>query len=185
MANLLKTLGLFDITISKYNGKYFFLLFFNYWSKRLKKNCFVIRYTVQSNLLSELILDLGKCPNQKTHESESADFLLYLSKSLQTLNPGCPSQRGMLTRQHRTSVTLLFAVQHDQCSCHLNPAYLLWTGSLVFTMAPKLVGPWSCGHPVARWLTSNWTDKNKQVPAWSKAGHRRRQWTACSASVVK
>ena len=27
-------------------------------------------------MLSELILDLGKCPNQKTHESESACFLV-------------------------------------------------------------------------------------------------------------
>ena len=27
-------------------------------------------------LLSESILDLGKSPNQKTHESESADFLV-------------------------------------------------------------------------------------------------------------
>ena len=24
---------------------------------------------------------------------------------------------------------------------------------LVFTMAPTLVGPWSCGHPVGGWLT--------------------------------
>ena len=41
-----------------------------------KKFSFVIRYTFQSNLLLELILDLGKCPYQKTHESESAGFLL-------------------------------------------------------------------------------------------------------------
>ena len=27
-------------------------------------------------MLSESILDLGKCPNQKTHESESACFLV-------------------------------------------------------------------------------------------------------------
>ena len=27
-------------------------------------------------LLSKLILDFGKCPNQKTHESESAGFLV-------------------------------------------------------------------------------------------------------------
>ena len=28
-------------------------------------------------MLSETILDLGKCPNQKTHESESAGFLIW------------------------------------------------------------------------------------------------------------
>ena len=29
-------------------------------------------------MLSDSIWDLGKCPNQKTHESESAGFLLLL-----------------------------------------------------------------------------------------------------------
>ena len=28
-------------------------------------------------LLSKLILDFGKCPNQKMHESESAGFLVW------------------------------------------------------------------------------------------------------------
>ena len=42
----------------------------------LKKFSYVIRYTFQSNLLLVLILDLGKCHNQKMHENESAGFLL-------------------------------------------------------------------------------------------------------------
>ena len=54
-----------------------FFAFFNYWSKRSDIFFFsryVIKYTVQLNLLLELILDLGKYPNKKTHESESTDF---------------------------------------------------------------------------------------------------------------
>ena len=42
-----------------------------------KKIIYVIRYAFQSNLLSELILDLSKCANQKTHEIEIAGFLLH------------------------------------------------------------------------------------------------------------
>ena len=49
---------------------YFFLI----CDQNALKNKFsyVIMYTFRSNL----ILDLGKCLNQKTHESESAGFLL-------------------------------------------------------------------------------------------------------------
>ena len=36
-------------------------------------------------LLSKLILDFGKCPNQKTHKSENAGFLV-LTKTLQNQN---------------------------------------------------------------------------------------------------
>ena len=44
-----------------------------------------------------------------------------------------------------------------------------------FSHSPKLVGPWSCGHPVGGWLTnwsSDWTAENKHVPARWKAEHR-------------
>ena len=34
-------------------------------------------------LLSKLILDFGKCPNQKTHESESAGFLVWALPEVQ------------------------------------------------------------------------------------------------------
>ena len=34
-------------------------------------------------LLSKLILDFGKCPNQKTHESESAVFLVWALPQVQ------------------------------------------------------------------------------------------------------
>ena len=36
-----------------------------------------------SNLLSESILDLGKCPNRKMHESESAGFLDWALSKVQ------------------------------------------------------------------------------------------------------
>ena len=44
-----------------------------------------------------------------------------------------------------------------------------------FSHSPKLVGPWSYGHPVGGWLpnwSSDWTAENKHVPAWRKAEHR-------------
>ena len=34
-------------------------------------------------MLSKTILDLGKCPNQKTHESESAGFLVWALPEVQ------------------------------------------------------------------------------------------------------
>ena len=79
---LLKTLGHLKITIFKLNEKFIFLLFF-YWPKCYKKFSSVIMYTFQSNLLSELILDLRRCPNQKTHESEIAGFLLWALPEVQ------------------------------------------------------------------------------------------------------
>ena len=51
------------------------------WKKKL---IYVIRYTFQSHLLSELILDLWKCPNQKMHESKSVVFLLGTSQGPQS-----------------------------------------------------------------------------------------------------
>ena len=71
----LKTLGNFEITILKYNGKSIFLLLI-LDENTLNFSGYVIIYTFQSHMLSELILDLMKCPNQKAHESESAGFLL-------------------------------------------------------------------------------------------------------------
>ena len=67
--------------------------------------------------------------------------------------------------------------------------FTLDTFLFVFTMAPTLVGPWSCGHPAGRsltdWLIFHWTDKNKHVRAQPKAGHRCRRWMSFSASVVE
>ena len=49
----------------------------------LKKVSYEIRYTFQSNLLSELILYLRKCPNQKMYESESASLVLWALPEIQ------------------------------------------------------------------------------------------------------
>ena len=66
MVNLFKNLRPSKITILKYNGKsIFFLKLFIVDQKALEKNSFVIMYTFESNLLSELILDLGKCLTRK------------------------------------------------------------------------------------------------------------------------
>ena len=48
-----------------------------------KKNIYVIRYYFQSNLLSELILDLRKWPIKKKHESESTGFLSEVENQFQ------------------------------------------------------------------------------------------------------
>ena len=53
----------------------------------LTKIKYVFRYTFVSNLILVLNLDLGKCPNQKTHESESADFLLWALPEIQNQFP--------------------------------------------------------------------------------------------------
>ena len=77
MVNLLKNLRPFQNYNFKIQWEIHFFTFLIIDQNALKFCCcYVIRYTFQSNLLSELILDLGKCPNQKTHESESAGFLL-------------------------------------------------------------------------------------------------------------
>ena len=43
----------------------------------------VIIYDFVSKLLSKTILDLGKGPNQKTHESENAGFLVWALPTVQ------------------------------------------------------------------------------------------------------
>ena len=43
----------------------------------------VISYTLQSKLLSEMILDLKNCPNQKMCESKNAGFLLWALPEVQ------------------------------------------------------------------------------------------------------
>ena len=77
MVNLFKTLGHFEITILKYNFKKKYLLVKMLW----QKFSYVIMYAFQSNLLLELILDIGKCPNQKMHES--AGCLLWVLPKVQ------------------------------------------------------------------------------------------------------
>ena len=47
------------------------MFFSNIRQNALKKNI----YYFIGKLLLDLILDLGMCPNQKTHENESAPFL--------------------------------------------------------------------------------------------------------------
>ena len=52
-------------------------LIFNYWSKRSEiVFSYVFRYTIQSNLLLELNLDLGKCPKKKICTFTSMPFLV-------------------------------------------------------------------------------------------------------------
>ena len=67
------------------------MIFFPFLKLLIKKiwttNSYVIRYTFQSNLLLKRILDLGKCPNQKMHESEIAGFLLWALLEVQNQFP--------------------------------------------------------------------------------------------------
>ena len=64
--------------IWKYNEKSIFFPFFN-TDRNAPKVFFrtvIIEHFIRK-LLLKLTLDLGKCPNQKTHESESAGFLFW------------------------------------------------------------------------------------------------------------
>jgi hypothetical protein len=55
-------------------GNHFFLLFLNADRNTLQKNLNSNYIGLNKKLLLEMILDLGKCPNQKMHESESQVF---------------------------------------------------------------------------------------------------------------
>ena len=69
--------------ILKIRWKIHFFTFLNTDRNAPKKKfrIVIIQHFIRK-LLSKLILDLRKCPNQKTHESESAGFLV-LTKTLQ------------------------------------------------------------------------------------------------------
>ena len=66
-----------QIKFLKYNGKS--ISSSAIFKGKMHQNKFriVIIYDFVSKLLSKTILDLGKCPNQKTHERESAGFLVW------------------------------------------------------------------------------------------------------------
>ena len=72
----LKTLGHFEIKILKFNWKSNFFTFLTIDQNALKKFSYVIRYTFWSNLLSELVLDPGKCPKKKTCTFTFMHFLV-------------------------------------------------------------------------------------------------------------
>ena len=61
-----------------------FLTFLNIDRNAPKKKFRTVNmYDFKRKLLSKSILDLGKCPNQKTHESESACFLVWALPEVQ------------------------------------------------------------------------------------------------------